>query len=325
MTEFDPPLGRSRTRITITTSSWSPAVDLRWPGSRRWRRRSTTPTGSARVTVATGADPMAVHEAFEALGVPADVTQLLRDPIDPGNPAVGRRDADDAPRRAAGRPRPVGDHGLRRRDDRGDRRAGRVLAADPGRAPAGGGGERRPALPVPAGGQPAGHRPARLAVPHHRRRRAGQPDRARTRSRSATRWPPTRSPPTCGSPACSAGCGPSGRASCWSALDRLDSLGVLAGLPELLDGEPDIEVVLFGELGAHGAAAPIAQPPARHRRPQRAARRSRGPAGRQRRARLRQPRAGQRRARASARPPCSSTARTSPSRATRSAASSARA
>jgi UDP-N-acetylglucosamine 2-epimerase (non-hydrolysing) len=42
------------------------------------------------------------------------------------------------------------------------------------------------------------------------------------------------------------------------ALDRLDSLGVLAGLPELLDGQPDIEVVLFGELGAHGAAAPIA-------------------------------------------------------------------
>ena len=59
------------------------------------------------------------------------------------------------------------------------------------------------------------------------------------------------------------------------ALDRLDSLGVLAGLPELLDGEPDVEVVLFGELGTHGAAAPIASHPTRHRRPQRAARRSR--------------------------------------------------
>jgi UDP-N-acetylglucosamine 2-epimerase (non-hydrolysing) len=45
------------------------------------------------------------------------------------------------------------------------------------------------------------------------------------------------------------------------ALDRLDSLGVLAGLPELLDSEPDIEVVLFGELGTHGAAAPIARHP----------------------------------------------------------------
>jgi UDP-N-acetylglucosamine 2-epimerase (non-hydrolysing) len=45
------------------------------------------------------------------------------------------------------------------------------------------------------------------------------------------------------------------------ALDRPDSLGVLAGLPELLDAEPDVEVVLFGELGTHGAAAPIASHP----------------------------------------------------------------
>src|ERR1700716_353968 len=32
------------------------------------------------LTVATGPDPMTVHEAFESLGVPADVTQLLREP-----------------------------------------------------------------------------------------------------------------------------------------------------------------------------------------------------------------------------------------------------
>ncbi|NMH98927.1 UDP-N-acetylglucosamine 2-epimerase [Pseudonocardia acidicola] len=31
------------------------------------------------LTVATGPDPMAVHEAFEALGVPADITMLLRE------------------------------------------------------------------------------------------------------------------------------------------------------------------------------------------------------------------------------------------------------
>ena len=37
---------------------------------------------------------------------------------------------------------------------------------------------RRPALPLPAGGEPPRHRPARVAVPHHRRRRARQPDRA---------------------------------------------------------------------------------------------------------------------------------------------------
>jgi UDP-N-acetylglucosamine 2-epimerase (non-hydrolysing) len=42
-------------------------------------------------------------------------------------------------------------------------------------------------------------------------------------------------------------------------LDRGDSLGVLAGLPELLDNEPDIEVVLYGALAAHGAAYPLLQ------------------------------------------------------------------
>lgn len=42
------------------------------------------------------------------------------------------------------------------------------------------------------------------------------------------------------------------------ALDRTDSLGVLAGLPDLLDREPAVEVVLFGELGAHGAAHSLA-------------------------------------------------------------------
>jgi UDP-N-acetylglucosamine 2-epimerase (non-hydrolysing) len=41
-------------------------------------------------------------------------------------------------------------------------------------------------------------------------------------------------------------------------LDRADSLGVLAGLPELLQRQPDIEVVLFGRLAAHGAAHPLA-------------------------------------------------------------------
>src|SRR5690242_5422522 len=33
--------------------------------------------------VATGPDPMSVHEAFEALGVPADVTLLLREQPEP--------------------------------------------------------------------------------------------------------------------------------------------------------------------------------------------------------------------------------------------------
>jgi UDP-N-acetylglucosamine 2-epimerase (non-hydrolysing) len=39
------------------------------------------------VTIATGCDPMSVHEAYEALGVPVDVTVLLREPLGP-NPAT---------------------------------------------------------------------------------------------------------------------------------------------------------------------------------------------------------------------------------------------
>ena len=42
-------------------------------------------------------------------------------------------------------------------------------------------------------------------------------------------------------------------------LDRADSLGVLAGLPDLLDRERDIEIVVFGRLAAHGAAHPLAR------------------------------------------------------------------
>jgi UDP-N-acetylglucosamine 2-epimerase (non-hydrolysing) len=40
-------------------------------------------------------------------------------------------------------------------------------------------------------------------------------------------------------------------------LDRIDSLGVLAGLPDLLEHEPGIEIVVFGELAGHGAAYPL--------------------------------------------------------------------
>jgi UDP-N-acetylglucosamine 2-epimerase (non-hydrolysing) len=40
-------------------------------------------------------------------------------------------------------------------------------------------------------------------------------------------------------------------------LDRPDSLGVLAGLPDLLEREPDVEIVVYGELAGHGAAYPL--------------------------------------------------------------------
>jgi UDP-N-acetylglucosamine 2-epimerase (non-hydrolysing) len=42
-------------------------------------------------------------------------------------------------------------------------------------------------------------------------------------------------------------------------LDEPDSLGVLASLPDLLDREPNIEIVCYGELAAHGAAYPLQQ------------------------------------------------------------------
>lgn len=44
-----------------------------------------------------------------------------------------------------------------------------------------------------------------------------------------------------------------------AALDRTDSIGVLVDLPELLDREPHAEVVLFGELGAHAVAHSLAR------------------------------------------------------------------
>lgn len=44
-----------------------------------------------------------------------------------------------------------------------------------------------------------------------------------------------------------------------AALDRTDSLGVLADLPELLDRDEHVEVVLFGELGAHAVAHSLAR------------------------------------------------------------------
>ena len=112
-------------------------------------------------------------------------------------PRDRRGRADDPARRPARRPRPLGDHGARRRDDGRRRRPGRLLAADPRGPPAGRGRDRRPALPVPAGGEPAGHRAAGLAVPHDRRRSARQPDRAELdpRRRHDGREPPARGPP----------------------------------------------------------------------------------------------------------------------------------
>ena len=87
MTEYDPPLGslpdQDHDHDVLLVAGSRPEVARLAPVATAFNDVDRI----RAVTVATGPDPMAVHEAFEALGVPADVTQLLRDPFDPVNPA----------------------------------------------------------------------------------------------------------------------------------------------------------------------------------------------------------------------------------------------
>jgi UDP-N-acetylglucosamine 2-epimerase (non-hydrolysing) len=207
------------------------------------------------ITVATGPDPMSVHEAFEALGVPADITVLLREPPAPQPAAIaamlmGRLDevlvdldpsavmvygggmtAAVAAQVAFWRQIPVVhlQSGVATDDllcpfpQEANRRiigqlASLFLVAEQSSA----GSSLGPnAITVgetmTANPQPADLWFARLV----RRVWAGGPRLVLV------------------------------------GLDRIDSLGVLAGLPDLLEREPDIEIVLFGELAAHGAAYPL--------------------------------------------------------------------
>jgi UDP-N-acetylglucosamine 2-epimerase (non-hydrolysing) len=207
------------------------------------------------ITVATGPDPMSVHEAFEALGVPADVTVLLREPPAPQPAAIaatlmGRLDevlvdldpsavmvygggmtAAVAAQVAFWRQIPVVhlQSGVATDDllcpfpQEANRRiigqlASLFLVAEQSSAASSVGPN---AITVgetmTANPQPADLWFARLV----RRVWAGGPRLVLV------------------------------------GLDRIDSLGVLAGLPDLLEREPDIEIVLFGELAAHGAAYPL--------------------------------------------------------------------
>lgn len=205
------------------------------------------------ITVATGPDPMSVHEAFEALGVPADVTVLLPEPPAPQPAAVaaalmtrldevlvdldpsavmvygGGMTAAVAAQVAFWRQIPVV-HLRSATDDllcpfpqEANRRvigqlASLFLVADQS-------GTGSPVGPnaiavgetMTSNRQPADLWFARLV----RRVWAGGPRLVLV------------------------------------GLDRPDSLGVLAGLPDLLAHEPDIEIVVFGELAGHGAAYPL--------------------------------------------------------------------
>jgi len=208
------------------------------------------------VTIATGCDPMSVHEAYEALGVPVDVTVLLREPLGP-NPATvaavlmtrlddllvdldpsaimvhgGGMTAVVAAQVAFWRQIPVvhlqagvaTDDLLCPFPQEANRRVIGQLASL--FLTTGGAALGSPIGPnsIPVGDTMAANpQPADL-------RFAGLVRRVRTR----------------------------GTRLGVAGLDRPDSLGVLASLPELLEREPDIELVVFGRLAAHGAAHSLA-------------------------------------------------------------------
>jgi len=209
------------------------------------------------LTVATGPDPMSVHEAYEALGVPADVTQLLREPPAPQPAAIaailmGRIDellvdldpsavmvygggmtAAVAAQVAFWRQIPVVhlQTGVATEDllcpfpQEANRRIIGQLASLFLATSSSGLDKATGPNEIPVGDtlyvnpQPADLKFARLV----RQVRAGGPRLVLV------------------------------------GLDRGDSLGVLAGLPELLDLEPDMELVVFGKLAGHGAAYPLLQ------------------------------------------------------------------
>ncbi len=207
------------------------------------------------LTVATGTDPMGVHEAFEALGVPADITLLQREQppahaagigamlmtrldellvdLDPSAVMVygGDMTAAMAAQVAFWRQIPVvhlqagvaSDDLLCPFPQEANRRViGQLASLFLTTGGAALGSPIGPnAIPVgdtmAANPAPADLRYARLV----RRVRAGASKLVLV------------------------------------GLDRGDSLGVLAGLPDLLEREPGVEIVVFGELAAHGAAAPL--------------------------------------------------------------------
>jgi UDP-N-acetylglucosamine 2-epimerase (non-hydrolysing) len=209
------------------------------------------------ITVATGADPMAVHEAFEALGVPADVTVLLREPpgpsladvaavlltrmdgllvdLDPSAIMVhgGGMTAVVAAQVAFWRQIPVvhlqagvaTDDLLCPFPQEANRRVIGQLAS----------------LFLTTGGAALGSPIGPNSIPVGDTM-AANPDPADLRFAGLVRRVRSR-----------------GTRLVLVGLDRPDSLGVLAGLPDLLEREPDVEIVAFGKLAAHGAAHSLAR------------------------------------------------------------------
>jgi UDP-N-acetylglucosamine 2-epimerase (non-hydrolysing) len=254
MTEFEPPLSlpiQDHDHDVLLVAGSRPEVARLAPVSTAFADADRI----RALTVATGPDPMTVHEAFEALGVPADVTLLLSEPPDPQPAAVaatlmtridgllvdldpaaimvygGGMTAAVAAQVAFWRQIPVVhlQSGVATDDllcpfpQEANRRIIGQLAslflttADSGLAAAVGPNAISVGDTMTANPKPADLRFARLV----RRVRAGGPRLVLV------------------------------------GLDRLGSLGVLAGLPDLLEQEPESQIVVFGELAGHGAAYPL--------------------------------------------------------------------
>jgi len=209
------------------------------------------------ITIATGADPMGVHEAFEALGVPADVTMLLREPPGPSLAEVAAV--------------------LLCRLD------GLLVDLDPSAIMVHGGGMTAVVAAQVAFWRqiPVVHLQAGVATddllcpfPQEANRRViGQLASLFLTTGGAALGSPIGPNSIPVGDTMAANPEPadlrfaglvrrvrSGRTQLvLVGLDRADSLGVLASLPQLLQREPDVEIVVFGRLAAHGAAHPLAQ------------------------------------------------------------------
>src|SRR3954447_17495199 len=208
------------------------------------------------VTIATGCAPMSVHEAYEALGVPVDVTVLLREPLGP-NPATvaavlmarlddllvdldpsaimvhgGGMTAVVAAQVAFWRQIPVVhlQAGVATDD---------LLCPFPQEANSRVIGQLA-SLFLTTGGAALGSASGPNSIPVGDTM-AANPQPADLRFAGLVRRVRTR-----------------GTRLVVAGLDRPDSLGVLASLLELLEREPDIELVVFGRLAAHGAAHSLA-------------------------------------------------------------------
>lgn len=258
MTEFDPHLGslpvQDHDHDVLLIAGSRPEVARLAPVATAFANADRI----RALTVATGPDPMAVHEAFEALGVPADITLLLQEPPAEYAAAIAAM--------------------LTPRLD------GLLVDLDPSAVMVYGGG-----MTAAVGAQVAFWR--QIPVVHLQAGVASDdllcpfPQEANRRiiGQLASLFLTTGGGAALGSPM-----GPNaipvgdtmaanpqpadlrfarllrrvrthGPRLVVVGLDRGDSLGVLAGLPDLLEREPDLEVVLFGKLAEHGAAYPLQQ------------------------------------------------------------------